>query len=297
MPPGRPCRGSDDRARDGRIESADRLPWCRALHRHTVEVEPAGRRSARGELSIIIRLRWIALEPEFSAAQAFWPVLDDAEHMQADRFRFAVDRAAYIAAHGLVRMLLGEALGLPPGAVRFQSTDGGKPQIDPSQNAPDLRFSLSHTRGMVACAFGRRDDLGIDVEFMAPGVPVITLARRFFCPCEAQLVAAAAEERQPAVFYRLWTLKEAFVKGTGQGLATPLDSFFFSLDPVSIGSAPEQSIWQADALEAWSFAEFEPSPQHRLALASHRPAVAPRALDARAVLFDELQAELGRPRP
>ena len=236
----------------------------------------------------------MALEPERSAAQALWHLLDAGERARADRFRFAADREAYVAAHGLLRTLLGDALCVAPGDVPFQTTESGKPEIAMSANSRGLRFSLSHARDMVACAVCHHDDLGVDLEAVTPDGPALSLAYRFFHRSEAALVAAAPAEGRETVFFRLWTLKEAFVKATGQGLAAPLDGFFFTLDPVSLGFAHDMPTERLEARHAWMFAEFEPSPCHRLALAIRRSSVAPLTVDARAVRLEECLADARR---
>jgi hypothetical protein len=70
---------------------------------------------------------------------------------------------------------------------------------------------------------------------------------------------------QVSTFYRLWTLKEAYLKGTGQGLAAPLDGFAFRLDPLAI------SVGGQDPMADWQFAEFRPGPAHSLSLAVQSP--------------------------
>ena len=81
-------------------------------------------------------------------------------------------------------------------------------------------------------------------------------------------------ERQET-FFRSWTLKEAYLKATGQGLTIPLNSFAFDLDPSAITlKAPE-------IVSAWRFAEFRPGPGHAIALAVNSPE--PISIDAAAV--------------
>jgi 4'-phosphopantetheinyl transferase len=215
------------------------------------------------------------LEPEFPAAPALLELLDQSERARADRFRFVQDRNSYIAAHALLRAMLAETGGLAPSEWRFEIAAGGKPEIDRSLGRPDLRFSLSHARGMAACAVGRFDDLGVDVEDCRRPVPILELARRFFAPAEVALIAGEAAVQRNAAFFRLWTLKEAYLKATGQGILAPLDAFAFSLDPVAISFLSAES----DEPGVWQFAEVEPAPSYRLALAVHHPRADPLQFD------------------
>ena len=82
------------------------------------------------------------------------------------------------------------------------------------------QFSLSHTKGLVACAVSDRA-VGVDVEHERPCHEA--LARRFFTREEQRfLQASSAPDRD---FTMLWTLKESYVKALGLGLRQPLNSF------------------------------------------------------------------------
>jgi 4'-phosphopantetheinyl transferase len=212
-------------------------------------------------------------------------LLDPTEKARADRFRFADDHDAYIVAHALLRVMLSRQAPVAPAAWRFRASPGGKPVIDPSLGQPDLTFSLSHARGMVACAVGHGCDLGVDVEDCERTLPFEGIARRFFAPAEADLIASLPPAEGGALFYRLWTLKEAYTKAIGLGIAAALAGFAFHLDrtPISITFADPV----ADDPGAWQFAEFRPGPRHRLALAVRHPRDEPLLLDARSVSPNE----------
>lgn len=166
-------------------------------------------------------------------------LLDDDERARAQRLRAAHDRAAYIAAHALLRAMLSAQCDVAPPDWRFAAGEHGKPFLvnGPAQSP---RFSLSHTRGVAAVAIGEGADIGVDVEAQRAETRSSTarddlaLARRFFAPEEiACLEARTGEERRDA-FLALWTLKEAVIKATGQGLSAPLDGFSLRLDPPRI---------------------------------------------------------------
>ena len=193
--------------------------------------------------------------------------LSEAERATADRFRFEADRSTYLAAHWLLRNALTSVAGLPPQDWRFTVRPHGKPEVDAAFGLMDLRFNLSHARGFVACAISIANEVGIDVEALSRN-PDIEVADRFFSPAEVAILRAMPPARQPETFLRFWTLKEALIKATGEGLSRALDSFSFALDPVSIRFDPDDS----DAPALWSFVEHRPTPRHLLALAlRHAP--------------------------
>jgi 4'-phosphopantetheinyl transferase len=236
----------------------------------------------------LIVVRWIVLQQDSAAIIALRPLLDASEHIRAERFRVASDRDAFIAAHALLRTTLSDFTGAGhPAAWRFQTNENGKPSLDSAQAPTDLHFSLSHTRGLVACAVGQPYALGIDAEAWRDPAP-IELAARYFAPDEVRLIGESAPSERAATFYRLWTLKESYLKATGQGLATPLDSFAFSLDPLAI------AVGAPDSGAAWHFVEIQPSPVHSLALAVRSPQPVP--IDAAAASLEDYARCLDRKR-
>lgn len=165
------------------------------------------------------------------------------EQARADRFRFAADRAAHVAAHGLLRALLASHGATDP---RFLRDRWGKPELQ----APcgGLRCNLTHTRDLVAAAVALIDDVGVDAETTDPAIDVAGLAARFFAPAEAAMLRALPQVEQASAFCRVWTLKEAILKAIGRGLSMPLDAFAFvsgtrlSIPDASHGAPSEWSF-------------------------------------------------------
>jgi 4'-phosphopantetheinyl transferase len=218
---------------------------------------------------------WMEVDAPPATVVADWrSCLDAAEQLQADRFHFDQDRSTYIAAHWLIRNALASVGGLPPTDWRFIAEQYGKPEIDPVLGRPDLRFNLSHSRGFVACAIATGAAVGIDVETLSRKHGGLDIADRFFTPSEVAILHATASSQQREAFFRLWTLKEALIKATGEGLHRPLDSFSFSLDPTAVRFHPAD----ADEAAKWTFVEHRPTPRHALALAIRQPSAQPVSL-------------------
>jgi 4'-phosphopantetheinyl transferase len=119
---------------------------------------------------------------------------------------------------------------------------------------------------MAVCAVARRRAVGIDVENRLRPMRFMQVARRFFAPSEVEALTALPEEERPAGFYRFWTLKEAYVKARGVGIASmPLASFWFRLDDAA---PPAISFAHPEAEQRrWEFSLFHPTDRHIVALA------------------------------
>ena len=120
-------------------------------------------------------------------------------------------------------------------ALRFGRNAHGKPWLAPPDGAPAPRFSIAHAPGALLCAVASGGELGCDVEAAARGSGAVAerLSRRYYAPSErAAMEALPAGEPRRRRFLELWTLKEAYVKALGRGIAAaPLDSFALHLAP------------------------------------------------------------------
>ncbi|MER5275028.1 4'-phosphopantetheinyl transferase superfamily protein [Streptomyces sp. NPDC002809] len=146
-------------------------------------------------------------------------ILDAGELDRAARLAGAADRDCYVAAHVALRLLLGARLGVAPGAVpltREPCPSCGGPHGRPATGG-GVHFSLSHTRGVALLALADVP-VGVDVERIPePGV-VSGIAGQLH-PAESRELAQLPDEQRPAAFGRVWTRKEAYLKGEGIGLA------------------------------------------------------------------------------
>ena len=232
-----------------------------------------------------VRVRWLATDARSQNDLPRWrAMLDEAELERAGRFRFAADREIFTAAHALMPAMLSEATGLPTASWRYVKHELGKPALAPDCAACGLRFNISHTRGVAVCTLAH-DEIGVDVEASDRRVD-FAIADRYFAPEEVQVLRSAPPERTAILFFRFWTLKEAFIKATGEGLQRPLDSFSFALDPVRITFHPQrEGTPRRDDPAAWPFFECCAAPTRPIALAVKRPSSQPLRLDARAAIF------------
>lgn len=94
--------------------------------------------------------------------------------------------------------------------------ENGKPQ------AEGICFNLSHSGEFAICAVGEKP-VGCDVEKVSEAR--MKVAEHFFCQSEIQYLKKFEKEDQNREFIRLWTMKESYIKMTGEGMRLPFDQF------------------------------------------------------------------------
>lgn len=176
----------------------------------------------------VVHVWSLRLDLSRAAHERLASVLSAEEASRAERFVVPADRRRYLAAHGLLRVILSGYLGVRPEDVAFTMRPGGKPQVT---NPNSLRFNLSHSGALGLVAVSADGEVGVDIEEVREVGDIEGLAETCFSPVErAALSAVPASQRQWA-FFSGWTRKEAFLKALGEGLSRPLESFDVTLTP------------------------------------------------------------------
>ena len=192
-------------------------------------------------------------------------LLSDDERKRRQRFAFERDRHQFLVTRALVRTVLSSYTGDDPQALVFRHNAYGKPEIALSEGVP-LRFNLSHTAGLVACAVTVGHEVGVDVEDLQRGRRNLDLIRKYFAAAEVAALERLPAEQQPLAFFEFWTLKEAYIKARGKGLSIPLGEFSFALAP-DRPPAISFAAGRDDRPAAWQFARIRLGGRYQIALA------------------------------
>ncbi|WP_458463410.1 4'-phosphopantetheinyl transferase family protein [Paenibacillus sp.] len=174
---------------------------------------------------------------------------------QASRFMRQADAYRSVLGEILTRVTLSKLTGLRPADLSFTRNSYGKPSLSHPSN---VQFNVSHSGGWIALISGSNGELGVDVEKIAP--IDMQIAERFFSLMESQFLAAKPAEIQLETFYRLWTLKESYIKAVGIGLSMPLDSFAILPD--------ERGDWHCEQAGTYLFHSQRLDDEHMLAACS-----------------------------
>jgi 4'-phosphopantetheinyl transferase len=163
----------------------------------------------------------------------------------------------------MTRALVGRSLGVEPTDWTWQLSRHGRPEI--SAAATPLSFNLAHSAGVVVCALSRDGAVGADVEHRQRRETDLRMVRRFCSPAEIADVERQGPARWRDQFLRYWTLKEAYLKARGLGIAVHLSDVSFTLgDQVRVEFL--NSLAGTDA--NWAFALAEVGDSHFIAAAA-----------------------------
>ncbi len=165
-----------------------------------------------------IHLWWAALDLPENEVKRLAALLVEKERQRAGRFLHANHRRRFIAAYGMLRGLLGAYLDIPPARIPVMRADSGKPYLEKTANPGGICFNLSHSHGMALYGFSNNRRIGVDIEYRREKSDIVKIAERFFSAGQARQIALASGQRRQELFFRYWSLKEACLKATGQGL-------------------------------------------------------------------------------
>ena len=204
---------------------------------------------------------WNLLLPELrDELAACRDLLTADEQERASKFIKTEDGDRFILCRGLRRQILASYLNEAPSALHFDHNENGKPFLKGSE----IRFNVSHSRDRLLIAVTAGRTVGVDIEFRRDGVPMESIAKRWFAPEEQAFFQGLENPRDG--FFDIWAQKEAFVKALGQGIFRELNSFCVPLNHTpglpTLGTSGE-----------WFFQPLEIDPAYAAAIVSEAPPV------------------------
>ena len=103
-------------------------------------------------------------------------------------------------------------------------------KLDIVEGFPQIRFSISHSDLLVGVAVSSCFDVGFDIESV--DTPISAAVKESFFTCEERRrLAGLGAMHGLRGAMRIWTLKEAFSKLSGRGLANEFQKMDFRIFP------------------------------------------------------------------
>jgi len=161
--------------------------------------------------------------------EQYYKSVSEYRRHKIDAFRFRKDQNLSLGASILLQHAL-RAYGLRERDMVYGKQAYGKPYFI---NAPHIHFNISHSEQLVIAAIGDTE-VGCDVE--KAGTMQLNIAEQFFSQNEyLYIMSQEGNNDKMRAFFRLWTLKESFIKLTGLGMELPLNAFQITFDGDKVG--------------------------------------------------------------
>lgn len=218
------------------------------------------------------------LSPSPQRVEELSRLLDEDELERAHRRIIEAKKVQCIVSRGTLRTILSRYVDASATDLRFSYGEHGKPSLV----GESISFNVSHSGDVLLIAVTAGDELGIDVERVRTNISHEAIAPRFFSDSEVAALAKIERGARPRAFFRCWTLKEAFVKVKGVGLAMPLHEFDVTVAPDApvalLGTRPD-----AKEKERWVLSDVPVESGYLAALAVEKREVevVPRKLSGK----------------
>lgn len=146
--------------------------------------------------------------------QKLYDILPDYRKKKIDKMKFENDKILSLGAGLLTKHVL-NINNLNDKDIKF--INNGKPVID------NLFFNISHSKKYVICTTADKA-VGADIEEISEYNE--NIPKRFFSKNECEYLSKQPEANKSKEFFRIWTIKESYIKMTGEGISCGLDSFW-----------------------------------------------------------------------
>ncbi len=154
----------------------------------------------------------------YNKVKEFECLLNETEKKRVSQFKYEDSKNNFIVCRGALRFLLSQYLDENPALIGILQNPDGKPALADEYHQHDLEFNISHSNEICLIAFSQNLELGIDVEALKPLVDLEDMAKSFLSERELAAFYSCSPEHKLAMFYDLWSAKEALLKAIGCGL-------------------------------------------------------------------------------
>ena len=171
------------------------------------------------------------LSTAFMKRESAMQILAIEEQKRALRFLRSEDGVRFAASRAALRLLLGRYLDRGPASIEFAYSDHGKPIL--VGETASIGFNVSHSGNWTLIAITKNTDVGVDIEEINANVDIHEVAAMVFSQKESAHFFSLSIDAQRTFFFEVWTIKEAFLKAEGSGLAISPSSIEAQELPVS----------------------------------------------------------------
>ena len=211
----------------------------------------------------IIHLWHTPLNPWLKEIEELRAILSAEETSRMEQLVFQNRAEDYIVSRGVLRKILARYLGLAPESVPIKTYSNGKPYLPGSE----IHFNLSHSDGLFLYGLASGFPLGVDLQRVYPISNTNTIIKNYFSPEEQILLNSANKHLLQDLFFAIWTAKEAYLKGTGEGFQRPPNSFTICHKSNGLLKFELRDNLHSTLDNLWNIREIQLAPNYKAALA------------------------------
>ncbi len=137
-----------------------------------------------------------------------------AEQVKAEAFPSPRDGKRFLASRAILRAILAAYTRRPAADIMFAMSGEGKPLVE----GGSVRFNLSHTGGKALLAVRAAGEVGVDIQAARAVSDPVGVARALFAREEFRHLVSLHGAARNALFFRLWTAREAVFKAVGRAM-------------------------------------------------------------------------------
>ena len=153
------------------------------------------------------------------------PWLTDPELIRSRRFRNDPARHRYILCRASLRAILCGQLGCDNRELTIEYAEFGKPYAIVDGQPASISFNVSHSGSHGLIALSSKGEVGVDIEELPSRCIPDHLIDAVLTPEERAGLPPGDQAERASAFLQLWTVKEALVKASGEGLSRDFSTF------------------------------------------------------------------------
>lgn len=222
-------------------------------------------------------LRWAFNVSNWKPSKEQWKLafqcIQKEERERCNKFCFVEDCKSTVAGQLLMRKAASEICSISYDKVCFSRTDSGKPYL---VNKRSFNFNISHHGDFCVLATSK---INVGIDVMKVEYQRKSSLEEYFSRMEKQfsfyewnfITQPGLEIEQLRRFYRLWCLKESYVKALGIGISCDLQTISFSCPTPMLSqniiTTDTKLYLKGNLLLHWKFEETLLDPNHCVAIA------------------------------
>lgn len=200
----------------------------------------------------VVHIWALNLQEEERILSLFKEALSKEELDRVSFFEFEAKKKSYVFSQGGLRFLLSKYTKVPPQEIHIGRSRKGKPYVVEDRG---IYFNITNSANLVLIAFTLVGELGVDIEKVRSLPDLDELIESNFFE-EEQRYICSDPDRKATRFFRLWTVKESYLKAIGEGMRLPPHLLKLDIQTDTTKGISVDGFY--DPVE-WKFHEFVPA--------------------------------------